>query len=136
MDQLFLLGGLVIITDQMEQTMDDHPMKLFVKLGTIFNGILSDRVDADEKISGKNLSLAIVEGDNVCEVVMLEITHVDIEDVIIRTKYYVNIAQGPDFASGNELQPSVIRQFILENELYILAIIPYHGPKFPQIYNY
>ena len=127
---------MVVIPDQVEQTMDDYPMEFFVKLGTIFNGILADRVDTDEKIAGKFLSLAIVECDDVGEVVMLEITHVDIEDVIVRTKYYVNIAQGSDFASGNELQPSVIRQFILENELYILAIIPYHGPKFPQIYNY
>ena len=58
------------------------------------------------------------------------------KDVIVGTKNYVNIADGSDLTAGDELQPAVRGQFILENKLDIFTIVPDHGSKFLQIYNY
>ena len=35
-----------------------------------------------------------------------------------------------DLTSGHHLEPPVVGQLVLEKELYVLAIIPYHRPKF------
>jgi len=136
MDLLLFLRSVVVVTNQMKETMNDDPVEFLIELGTIFNGILTNGVDTDEQISGKLVSLTIVESDNVGKIVMLKITHVDIKDVIVGTKNYVNIADSSDLTAGDELQPAVRGQFILENKLDIFTIVPDHGSKFLQIYNY
>lgn len=136
MDLLLFLKSVVVVTNKMKKTMNDDPVEFLIELGTIFNGILTNGVDTDEQISGKLVSLTIVESDNVGKIVMLKITHVDIKDVIVGTKNYVNIADSSDLTAGDELQPAVRGQFILENKLDIFTIVPDHGSKFLQIYNY
>ena len=136
MDLLLFLKSVVVVTNKMKKTMNDDPVEFLIELGTIFNGILTNCVDTDEQISGKLVSLTIVESDNVGKIVMLKITHVDIKDVIVGTKNYVNIADSSDLTAGDELQPAVRGQFILENKLDIFTIVPDHGSKFLQIYNY
>ena len=136
MDLLLFLRSVVVVTNQMKKTMNDDPVEFLIELGTIFNGILTNGVDTDEQISGKLVSLTIVESDNVGKIVMLKISHVDIKDVIVGTKYYVNIAYGSDLTASDKLQPAVRGQFILENKLDIFTIVPDHGSKFLQIYNY
>jgi hypothetical protein len=136
MDLLLFLRSVVVVTNQMKKTMNDDPVEFLIELGTIFNCILTNCVDTDEQISGKLVSLTIVESDNVGKIVMLKITHVDIKDVIVGTKNYVNIADSSDLTAGDELQPAVRGQFILENKLDIFTIVPDHGSKFLQIYNY
>jgi len=136
MDLLLFLRSVVVVTNQMKETMNDDPVEFLIELGTIFNGILTNGVDTDEQISGKLVSLTIVESDNVGKIVMLKITHVDIKDVIVGTKYYVNIAYGSDLTASDKLQPAVRGEFILENKLDIFTIVPDHGSKFLQIYNY
>ena len=136
MDLLFLFRSMVVITDKMEESVDYHPVEFLIKLGPIFQGILSDRVDTYEKVPGQSVPFTIVESDDVSEIVMLKVTHVHIQDVVVGTEYYVNVSDGFDFAARNHFQPTVVRLFVLENKLYILAIIPDHDQKFPQIYNY
>jgi hypothetical protein len=136
MDLFFFFRSVVVVTNQMKETMNDDPVEFLIELGTIFNGILTNGVDTDEQISGKLVSLTIVESDNVGKIVMLKITHVDIKDVIVGTKNYVNIADSSDLTAGDELQPAGRGQFILENKLDIFTIVPDHGSKFLQIYNY
>ena len=136
MDLLFFFGSVIVITDKMEETMDYYAVKFLVELGPIFDCIIADGVDTDEEVSRKFVAFTIIKGDDVGEIVMLKIAYVDIKDVIVGTKYYVNIADGSDFASSDKLQPTVCSKFILENKLDIFTIVPDHASKFPQIYNY
>lgn len=136
MDLFFFFRSVIVITDQMEETMDDHAVKFLIELGTIFNGILTDSADTDEKVAGEFVAFAIVKSNDVSKIVMLKVAHVDIEDVIVGTKDYVNITDGPDFATSDKFQPTVCSKFILENKLDIFTIVPDHASKFPQIYNY
>ena len=136
MDLLLFLWSVVVVTNQMKKTMNNDPVEFLIELGTIFNGILTNGVDTDEQISGKLVSLTIVKSNDVSKIVMLKVAHVDIEDVIVGTKDYVNITDGPDFATSDKFQPTVCSKFILENKLDIFTIVPDHASKFPQIYNY
>ena len=36
---------MIIISYKMKKTMNDNPVELILKLGTIFNGIFADRID-------------------------------------------------------------------------------------------
>ena len=129
-------SGASIVKSDDFKVVYSNTVEFLIELATIFNGILTNGVDTDEQISGKLVSLTIVESDNVGKIVMLKITHVDIKDVIVGTKNYVNIADSSDLTAGDELQPAVRGQFILENKLDIFTIVPDHGSKFLQIYNY
>ena len=55
----------------MEQPVDYYTVKFIVKLRSIEYGVFPNCVDADEKISGKSLAFALVEGNDVSEIVVL-----------------------------------------------------------------
>ena len=126
----------VIVADEVQDAVHNDAVQFIGKLGSVERSILLYGIDGDEQVSGEPVSLTIVESDDVCEIVMLKVTHVHIEDVVVGTEYYVNVSDGFDFAASDHFQPTVVRLFVLENKLYILAIIPDHDQKFPQIYNY
>ena len=104
---------MVIITYKMKQAMDHHTVKLLVKISTIFNGILTNRVDTYEQVTGKLFSFTVIKGYDVGEIIMAEVPHVYIQDVVIRTEDNVDITYSLYFASGNHLQPTVVGEFIL-----------------------
>ena len=61
---------MIVIADEMEDAMDDYAVKLIVELGSVEDGILTDGINADEKVSGNPVALAIVESDNVREIIV------------------------------------------------------------------
>ena len=61
---------------------------------------------------------------------MLEIAHIHIKDVIVRTKDDGDVPELLDFASRNHLQPAVVQLFVFEFELDVFAEIPDHSRKF------
>ena len=71
----------------MKNTMNNHPVQLFLEIGTIFDSILSDSIDTDKKVAGKFVTFAVIESDYISKVIMLEIFLIDIQNIIIRTEY-------------------------------------------------
>ena len=130
MNGFLFFWSMIVITDQVQQAMYHDTMKLIVKLGPIFMGVLPDRIDANEQVSGQGLALAVIKSDDVCEIVMLKVTHVHIKYIIVGTEYYVNIANLADLASGNHFQPAIIRHLVLQDEFHVLCEIPYHSTMF------
>ena len=111
----------------MENSVDDHPVKFFFEIGSEFNGVFTYTVHTDEKISGQYLSFAIVEGYDVGEIIMLELLHVDIENVIVGTENDIDVPYLPDFTAGNHLEPAVVCEFILVGKLDVFAKITDHN---------
>ena len=70
----------------MKKSVDNHAVKLLVELGSELDGVLADAVDADEQVAGKLVTLAIVKGDDIGEIVVMKVADVDIKNIIIRTK--------------------------------------------------
>ena len=110
--------------------MNYDPVKLILEFGSILNGILTDRIDADEKIARELLPFTIIKGNDICEVIMLKILLVDIKNIIVRTEYYGNITNAADFAFSNKTKPTVIQGFALENEICVLEIVRNHAKIF------
>ena len=77
---------MVVVTNKMKKSVDNHAVKLLVELGSELDGVLADAVDADEQVAGKLVTLAIVKGDDIGEIVVMKVADVDIKNIIIRTK--------------------------------------------------
>ena len=74
---------MVIITNEMENPVNYDPVELIIKLCSVLDGILTDRIDTYEKISIKFVTLTIIKSNYVGKIVVAEITLVDIEDIVI-----------------------------------------------------
>jgi hypothetical protein len=92
--------------------------------------VFANGIDADEKVPGEDVLFAIIEGDDVGKIVMLEILHVHIQDIIIRAENDVDGTKAPHFAPGNHLQPAVVLQLLLQIKADILLKVAYHGQNF------
>ena len=114
---------MVIITDEMKDTMDNDPVQLVLEFGTIFESIFTDTIDTDEKVTGKSVPFAIVEGDDVSEIVMLEVLLVYIEDVVVRTEDYRYVTNATNFAFSNKSKPSVVQSLPFKNEVGIFKVV-------------
>ena len=121
---------MVIITYQMQKTMHHHSVQFFRKFSSILDGIIPDSIDTYKKVTGKSVTLTIIESDDICEVIMLKILLVDIKNIIVRTEYYGNITNAADFAFSNKTKPTVIQGFALENEICVLEIVRNHAKIF------
>ena len=117
---------MIIITDEMENAMDYDSVEFFLELGSILDGIFTDTVDADEKITGKSVALAIIEGDDVSEIVVLEILLVYIENVIVGTEDDGDVSDATDLAFCDKSEPAVCSCFSFENEVSIFEIVRNH----------
>ena len=130
---------MVVVTDKMEYTVDHDPIEFVGELCPVEKGILPDTVYADKQISAEDILFAVVEGDDIGEVIVLEILHIDVENIVIRTEDYVNISYLSDLTRRYRSQPLVIKRFVFEFERNVLAIISDHSfqlKKDAQIYNY
>jgi hypothetical protein len=95
----------IIITDEMQKTVDNNPVKFVLKRGPVINGIFADGIDTDEKIAGKTVAAAIVESDDIRVIIVLEILEINVKDVIIRTENDGNITEPTDLAFCDSFKP-------------------------------
>ena len=110
--------------------MNHHPIQFFWKFCSILDGIIPDRINADEKVTGQSISFAIIESNDVGEVIMLKIFLIDIKNIIVWTEYYRNVSNTTDLAFCYKTKPTVIQGFALENEICVLEIVRNHAKIF------
>ena len=121
---------MIIITYKMKYSMNNDPVQLFLEVGTVLDGILPDTVNTYEKITGQPVTLAIIESDDVSEVIMLKIFLIDIQDIIVRTEDYIDITDATDLAFSYKTKPAVIHCLTLENKVCVLEKVRNHALKF------
>jgi len=120
---------MVIISYKVQKTVNNDTVKLIVEVHPIKRSILTDRIDADKKISGQSLSLAIVKGNDISKIIVSQIFYIDIQNIIIGTEYHRNIAEPFDFALCDKFKPAGSEPLTLEFELDILGKITDHCDK-------
>ena len=57
---------------------------------------------------------------------MLKIFHINVQDIVVRTEYYVHITYSPNLAFSNELEPASCFKFMLELKRNIFAKVSDH----------
>jgi hypothetical protein len=125
---LFLLGiGVVIISYKMENPVDNHPVQLGFKVSGIKPGIVTDGIYAYEKVSGKDILLTVIEGDDVCIIIVAKIFSIDIQKIGVGAKYDVNLPDTAVFAFSDSLEPAPGQHPVPERKNRIFDIKPYHS---------
>ena len=114
---------MIIIADEMENAMNYDSVEFFLELGSILDSIFTDTIDADEKITGKSVALAIIESDDISEIVMLEILLVYIKNVIVGTEDDGNVSDATDLAFCDKSEPAVSKSLSLKDKVCILKKI-------------
>ena len=61
---------MVVISDEMQDSVHYHAVKFLFGVGSIIKRIFLYAIDADEEVAGEYVALAIVEGYDICEIVM------------------------------------------------------------------
>lgn len=118
---------MVIVSYKMKYAVNHHPVQFIVELSSVLNRILPDGIDTYEKISGKFLTLAVIEGDDIGEIVVTEKPLIYVKYVIIRTEYNINVSQRSDFTLCNKFQPLVVFCFPFKQKVGFFEEIRYHG---------
>ena len=124
----------VVIADQVKQAVHDHPVQLVGELDAIEHGVLADGIHGDKQVAGEAVPLAVIEGDDVGIIIVLQIFYIDIQNKIIGAKYNRNITQALGLALGDELEPAAGEPLLLEGELRIFGKVRNHDGIFLQIY--
>jgi len=119
-----------------EESVNHDAVQFVLELRSVQHGVLADRIYADEEVAREDVALAVVEGDDVREVIVLKIPHVHVKDIVVRTEDDGQVTDPPDLTFGDHPEPTVVENPALENERNIFVEIGYHGSIFVQIYNY
>ena len=83
---LTLTRAFIVDTAQMQNTVYDNPMKLFVIIGSELFRIGTDSIHADKYITAYFIALGIVKRNHIGIIVMLQISLIHFENFLIGTK--------------------------------------------------
>ena len=93
---------MIVITYKMKDTMNYYSIELFLEFCSVLLSILSDRINTYEEIARKTITFAIIESDDISEIVMLEIFLVYISYIVVRTEDDGDVSDLSDFTLRNE----------------------------------
>lgn len=120
---------MVIVTYQMQKPVDDDTVKFILEVSPELQGVLPHGIHAYEKVSGKTVALAIVESDDVREIVVLQELLVYVEDIVVGTEDYGDVPYPANFAFRSDLEPFSSLPPVAEHEISVLKIIRNHKSK-------
>ena len=78
-----ILKSMIIITQKMENSMDNDSVQFLLKFRMEMGGIVGNRIDTDNKITRDNIPFAIVECNDISIIVMMQKFLVDRKDMLI-----------------------------------------------------
>ena len=104
----------------MKNTVDNDSVKLGIEICLVKCRIVPDSIDTDEKVTGKNIPLAVIKSDDVSIVMMIEGPDIDIENVRVGTENNIDLTDAAFLSLGNCLQPSIGEPPDIEFETCIL----------------
>jgi hypothetical protein len=104
----------------------DDAVQFIGKLGPVERSVLPNGIDGDEKVSGEAVSLTVVEGNDICVVIVLQIFYIDIQNIIIGTKYHSNVSKALGLTLGYKFEPTRSEAFFLEGKHNVFREIGNH----------
>ena len=103
--------------------MNNHPIKFILKLSSKLGGIFPYGVHAYKKVSRETVTFAVVESDDVSEIVVLKKLLIDVQNIVVGTENYGDIPYSENLAFGRKFKPLVCFPPVTESEVSVLEII-------------
>ena len=82
---------MIIVSNKVKKTVDYDAVKFYRELNPKERSVLAHRVYGNKQISRQSLTLAVIKSDNVSIIIVLQIFYIDIQNIIIGTKYNGNV---------------------------------------------
>ena len=117
---------MVVVTNQMQHAMDNDPVEFIRELRPVKSGIFTHGINADKEVSAEPIPLTVVKGDDVCIIIVFQIFYIDIQNIIIGTKYNRYISQALGFTLCNKLEPTRSKAFFLKRKSNVLCKVGNH----------
>lgn len=114
---------MIVISDKMKKAVDDDPVQLILEFGSKLDGIFTDRINTNKKVSGKTVPFTVIESYNIRKIIVLKILLIDVKHVIVRTENNRYIPYSTYFALGRKFQPLVRSTTVAEFKVSVLKII-------------
>ena len=129
-----ILLRLVLETAKVEQSVSENPKQFFIESHPEDFGIFAHPFHTDIDIAVQEVTLHIVERDNVGEGIVLQILEIELEQIVVVTKDVIDVAQLFTMSGGQGGQPLFIRHLLTKLETG-LGVKKYHNEKFRQKYR-
>ena len=97
----------VVDATKVEHAVDNHAEEFFVVGCALFYAVAPHRVEADEEVAADDCTLGVVEGDDVCEIIVVEVLAVDFKNFVVVNKDVGQFANALTIISGNSAYPFV-----------------------------
>lgn len=85
--------------------MHDDPVQFIFEFGTVVKGIFTNGIYADKQVTGQNIAFTIIKCNDIGKVIMLQVALIDVQNIVIRTKYDIHGTQLTNLTFRNDLQP-------------------------------
>ena len=82
-----------------------HAMELLVVIGVLLGGVAAHRVEADIDIPIDNMAFGVVEGYDICVVVVGEVLAIDLKYLLVIAEHIAQLAYGIAVAGCYRAQP-------------------------------
>ena len=125
---------LILETAKVEQSVSENPKQLFIESHTENVGVFAHPFHTDIDVAIEEVTLHIVERDNVGEGIVLQILEIELEQIVVVTKDVIDVAQLFTMSGGQGGQPLFIRHLLTKLETG-LGVKKYHIEKFRQKYR-
>ena len=129
-----ILLRLVLKTAKVEQSVSENPKQLFIKSHPEDVGIFAYPFHTDIDVAVQEITLHVVERNDVGEGIVLQILEVELEQIVVVAKDVIDVSQLFSVSGGQGSQPLFIRHLLTKLETG-LGVKKYHIEKFRQKYR-
>jgi len=67
------------MTQEVENSMNYYPLKFVMEIGIEITCVFFDTIDAYKQITGYSFIIVVIEGNNICIIIMVQIFSIDIK---------------------------------------------------------
>ena len=129
-----ILLRLVLKTAKVEQSVSENPKQLFIESHPENAGVFAHPFHTDIDVAVQEITLHIVESDDVGEGVVLQILEVELKQIVVVAKDVIDVAQLFSVSGGKGGHPLFIHHLLAKLETG-LGVKKYHNEKFRQKYR-
>ncbi len=129
-----ILLRLILKTAKVEQSVSENPKQLFIESHPENVSVFAHPFHTDIDVAVQEITLHIVESDDVGEGVVLQILEVELKQIVVVAKDVIDVAQLFSVSGGKGGQPLFIHHLLTKLETG-LGVKKYHNEKFRQKYR-
>lgn len=123
---LALTGSLIVDAYEVENAVYDYAMEFLLISFTEELCVRAHRIEADKEVAAQEIALAVVEGDNICIIIVLQILAIYLQYLLIVAKHIGHLAYALAIRSRYGAHPC--RRFAMRNigHLNVYYVVCYH----------